>query len=98
MGGVRRHDSRFRALSSLGSIEITHARDWYARAGKFDKRELLAAWEAKLPQSLDRGYAGMRCSGNTTWLERNRWEDFESLPDCVFSLDAVSSQHLVQLL
>lgn len=66
----------FERYRSSGSIEITHARDWYARGGNFDKHELLAAWEAKLQQSLDRGYAGMRASGNTTWLERNRWDDF----------------------
>jgi signal transduction histidine kinase len=66
----------FQRYLSLGSIEIRHARDWYARAGHFDKREVVAAWEAKLQESLDRGYAGMRASGNTSWLERNRWEDF----------------------
>jgi len=56
-----------------GSIEIVHGREWYLQHGIFDMERVTRAWNDKLNRALDRGYAGMRVSGNTTWLERKDW-------------------------
>jgi len=59
-----------------GSIEIFHAREWYLKHGIFDMERVIRAWNDKLSRALDRGYEGMRVSGNTTWLERRDWSGF----------------------
>ena len=56
-----------------GSIEIFHGREWYLKHGIFDMERVTRAWNDKLSRALDRGYAGMRVSGNTAWLERKDW-------------------------
>jgi PAS domain S-box-containing protein len=61
---------------SQRSIEIIQAREWYLHEGTFDRGRVAAAWNEKLTQALARGYPGMRVSGNTSWLDRNGWEDF----------------------
>jgi len=59
-----------------GSIEIFHGREWYLKHGIFDMERVIRAWNDKLSRALDRGYEGMRVSGNTTWLERRDWSGF----------------------
>lgn len=58
------------------SIEILLGRDWYLKEGKFDLKRVTNACNEKLNQALARGYAGMRVSGNTAWLEKKDWKDF----------------------
>ena len=59
-----------------GSIEILHGREWYLKHGIFDMERVTRAWNDKLTRALDRGYAGMRVSANTAWLERKDWNSF----------------------
>jgi signal transduction histidine kinase len=59
-----------------GSIEVFHGWEWYLKDGIFDMERVTRAWDDKLSGALDRGYAGMRVSGNTTWLERKDWSSF----------------------
>jgi signal transduction histidine kinase len=59
-----------------GSIEIFHGREWYLKHGIFDMERVTRAWNDKLSRALDRGYAGMRVSASTSWLERKDWSSF----------------------
>jgi hypothetical protein len=59
-----------------GCIEILHGREWYLKHGMFDMDRVTRAWNDKMSRALDRGYAGLRVSGNTTWLERKDWSSF----------------------
>jgi hypothetical protein len=52
------------------SMEIFHAREWYLEHGIFDMERVTRAWNDKLNRALDRGYEGMRVSGDTAWLEK----------------------------
>jgi signal transduction histidine kinase len=56
-----------------GSIEIFHAGEWYLKHGSFDMVRVIRAWNDKLSRALDRGYAGLRVSGDAAWLEREDW-------------------------
>ena len=56
-----------------GSIEIFHAREWYLKHGSFDMERVIRAWNDKLSRALDRGYAGLRVSGDAGWLQRKDW-------------------------
>jgi PAS domain S-box-containing protein len=58
------------------SIEIVGARDWYLQDGTFDLNRVIAGWNEKLAQAAARGYAGVRVTGDTAWLEKKNWKDF----------------------
>ncbi|MDB4884227.1 MAG: multi-sensor signal transduction histidine kinase [Gemmatimonadetes bacterium] len=59
-----------------GSIEIVAARDWYLRDGRFDLQRVIRGWNEKLARASARGYAGVRVTGDTAWLEKNDWKNF----------------------
>ena len=59
-----------------GQIEILDYSQWYTRSGKFSAEEVLQGWVDKLNAALERGYEGLRMTGNTSWLEPAFWEDF----------------------
>jgi C4-dicarboxylate-specific signal transduction histidine kinase len=66
----------FERYVTEGSIEIVSARDWYLRDGEFELERVIDGWNAKLTDALTRGYAGVRVTGDTVWLEKNDWKDF----------------------
>src|SRR5882724_2305322 len=77
------------------SIEIVGARDWYLRDGMFDLNRVINGWTEKLASASARGYAGVRVTGDTTWLEKKDWKDFCEYED---SLNlAVANQRLAVL-
>jgi PAS domain S-box-containing protein len=59
-----------------GQIEIIPYNEWYLLDGTFNDDRVLAGWVSKLEQALIKGYAGMRLTGNTLWLERDHWRAF----------------------
>jgi signal transduction histidine kinase len=58
------------------SIEIVSAGDWYLQGGTFDLKRVIGGWQEKLARASARGYAGVRVTGNTAWLEKKDWKDF----------------------
>lgn len=66
----------FAQYVARGQIEILPHDRWYLKDGVFDLQRVLDGWVDKLNQALAKGYAGMRVTGNTAWLERNGWKDF----------------------
>ena len=58
------------------SIEIVSAGDWYLEGGRFDLNRVIGGWNEKLAHALARGYAGVRVTGDTAWLEKKDWKDF----------------------
>jgi PAS domain S-box-containing protein len=58
------------------SIEIVAARDWYLQDGTFDLKGVIRGWNEKLARASARGYAGVRVTGDTAWLEKKDWKDF----------------------
>jgi signal transduction histidine kinase len=74
--GLREAVPEFDHYLSKRSIEVFDGRAWYLKGGAFDSRRVLTAWDQKIEQALDRGYAGLRASGNTAWLHKNDWSAF----------------------
>ncbi len=66
----------FSQYVARGQIEILPHDRWYLKDGVFDLQRVLDGWVDKLNRALAKGYAGMRVTGNTAWLERNGWKDF----------------------
>src|SRR6266849_2225188 len=61
----------------LGSrLELAPARDWFLQGGTFDGKRLTAAWYEKLAQISAGGHAGIRVTGDTTWLSKKDWSHF----------------------
>jgi PAS domain S-box-containing protein len=58
------------------SIEIVAARDWYLQDGAFDLNRVISGWNEKLARASAKGYAGVRVTGDTAWLEKKDWKDF----------------------
>src|SRR5262249_34855499 len=58
------------------SIEIVLAGDWYLPGGTFDLQSVTSGWHEKLARALASGYAGVRVTGDTAWLEKKDWTDF----------------------
>jgi PAS domain S-box-containing protein len=66
-----------------GQIEIIDYKDWYVRSGRFSADEVLKGWVDKLTAALDKGFEGLRLSGNTFWLEKAVWEDFRRYEEAI---------------
>ncbi|MDD1758611.1 MAG: MEDS domain-containing protein, partial [Methanotrichaceae archaeon] len=66
-----------------GQIEILDYDQWYTRSGKFSADEVLRGWIDKLTAALERGYDGLRLTGNTFWLEKANWANFTKYEESV---------------
>jgi PAS domain S-box-containing protein len=57
-------------------IEILEYNQWYTKSGTFSTDEVLQGWVDKLNTALERGYEGLRLTGNASWLKQSNWADF----------------------
>src|ERR1700731_153902 len=65
------------------SIEIVLARDWYLQNGRFDRMKVTDGWDEKLARASARGYAGVRVTGDSAWLEKQDWRNFCEYEDSI---------------
>lgn len=59
-----------------GQIDIIDYRDWYIFDGRFDSARVSQGWLDKQSLALERGFDGMRLSGDTDWLDEADWDTF----------------------
>ncbi|MBC7953919.1 MAG: MEDS domain-containing protein [Rhodospirillaceae bacterium] len=52
-----------------GQVEIIDAKDWYGFNGEFNADRVIQGWLRQETEALAAGYAGLRITGNTFWLE-----------------------------
>jgi len=57
-------------------LEMAPARDFFLQGGGFDGKRLTQTWYDKLAEVSARGYAGIRVTGDTTWLTKKDWSHF----------------------
>ncbi len=74
--GLREAVPDFDQYLSKRSIEVFDGHDWYLKGGIFDSNRVMTAWNEKLDRALDRGYSGLRGTGNTAWLQKKDWKAF----------------------
>jgi len=58
------------------SIEIVGGRRFYFSGSDPDLQRVIRTWAAKTDYAVTRGYAGLRVSANTAWLEGKDWKAF----------------------
>jgi PAS domain S-box-containing protein len=59
-----------------GQIEILDYSEWYTKTGRFESNTVLEGWVQKEREAVQRGFDGLRLSGNTFWLEKKDWKAF----------------------
>ena len=64
-----------------GQIEILDYSQLHARSGKFSADEVFLGWVNKLDAALERGYEGLRLTGNTFWHEQADRDDFTKIEE-----------------
>ncbi len=67
---------KFDKWFASGQIELIPGRDWYLRGDDFDLERITSGWSRKLSAALERGYDGLRISGNAFWVATNHWNEF----------------------
>jgi PAS domain S-box-containing protein len=65
------------------SIEVHRHRDWYRDESEFDAARIIASWEEKLGEALERGFAGLRVNGTGAWLENGAWRSFSAYEEAI---------------
>ncbi len=93
--------SNFKKYVKKKQIEIIPYDEWYLKDNVFDLQRVLNDWVEELNYALDRGYDGIRVTGNTAWLEKADWKSFtdyeeeinkiipnyEMIASCTYSLN-----------
>uniref|UniRef100_Q025N6 histidine kinase n=1 Tax=Solibacter usitatus (strain Ellin6076) TaxID=234267 RepID=Q025N6_SOLUE len=59
-----------------GKLEILDYSDCYTLGGKFESDRALQGLIDRVETAPRRGFAGLRISGNTLWLEKSDWQAF----------------------
>jgi len=94
-----------------GQIEILDYSQWYTKSGKFDADKVLQGWVEKENQAANRGFDGLRLTGNTCWLEKEDWRGFTAyearidrvigqyrmLVLCTYSLDKCGASEVIDV-
>ncbi len=68
---------------AAGQIEILDASQWYTRSGRFNSSEVLQGWVDKEKKALEKGFDGLRLTGNTFWLESEDWDNFREYEEAI---------------
>ena len=92
---MRRAVPDFADRVAKGQIEILPHTDWYLQGGSFDQQRVLDGWVDKLNAALAAGYAGLRLTGNTFWLEKRDWKSFTDYEAAVN--DVIGKYHMLAL-
>jgi signal transduction histidine kinase len=78
---LRKEIPDFDAYLKDRSIQILQGREWYMTDEDLDLEKVIRGWNQKLEFALTRGYAGLRLSAGTAWLEKRHWKQFSDYED-----------------
>ncbi len=78
-----------------GAIEILPHTEWYLIGGSFEQKRVLDGWVERHDRARERGFAGLRLSGNTFWLEDTQWKDFADYEHAVN--DVIGQYHMIAI-
>jgi len=87
---LRKTIPEFDQYQKKGQIEILPYDKWYLKEGVFNLQRVLNNWVSKFNQALEKGYDGIRVSGNMAWLENKDWKGFA---DYEKEVNSVISKH-----
>jgi signal transduction histidine kinase len=67
---------RFEDHFEKRNIEIVRGREWYMTGDDLDLEKVTRGWKQKIDCALNGGYAGLRLSADTAWLDKREWKAF----------------------
>ncbi|AKB75173.1 sensory transduction histidine kinase [Methanosarcina lacustris Z-7289] len=73
-----------------GQIDIFPYTHGYINENVFDSEKVISGWSEKLNQALERGYEGLRATGDTSWLKNEGWSDVVNYEN---KIDSVIEKH-----
>jgi len=73
---LRKAIPNFEQYLKRKQIEILPHYEWYFKNNEFNLQRVLNAWIEKLNYAINKGYDGLRVTGNTAWLESKDWKSF----------------------
>jgi PAS domain S-box-containing protein len=85
----------FAQRTAGGQIEVLPHTDWYLKDGSFEQQRVLDGWVDKLNAARAAGYAGLRLTGNTCWLEKRDWKGFTDYEAAIS--DVIGKYHMLAL-
>jgi len=62
------------ARQTASQIEFVRCSDWYLRDGSFHPEQVLNSWVERIKLAANRGYRGLRVSGDLGWLDATDWQ------------------------
>jgi C4-dicarboxylate-specific signal transduction histidine kinase len=80
---LRESVTEFERYVADHSIEILRDRQSYFSGNDLDLERVIRSWAEKTDSAVARGYAGLRLSGSTAWLERQHWKAFSDYENTV---------------
>ncbi|MGH9323663.1 MAG: MEDS domain-containing protein [Vicinamibacteria bacterium] len=109
---LRRRVPRLQGFVDKGQIQILDFEGWDRKGRRTDIDSTIAAWNEREEEALRRGFAGLRLTSNTAWLDRKNWKDFveyesrvhEAFQDrrmialCSYALDACGFDDVADIL
>jgi len=66
----------FKHYLHSAQMQIVSIHDWYTPGEAFDDDTVLQGWVDREKASRDRGFAGLRLTGDTAWVARSGWNSF----------------------
>lgn len=87
---MRKAMPNFDRYQKKGQIEICSYTEWYFKEGGLNLQRVFNDWVGKLNRALEKGYEGIRVSGNMAWLENKDWKSFA---DYEKEVNSVISKH-----
>ena len=67
-------------------MQIIPYTDYYLQDGSFSQQRVLGVATSRITAMAEKGYSGLRASGNVGWLEKQGWEEFTRFEEVVDSL------------
>jgi C4-dicarboxylate-specific signal transduction histidine kinase len=80
---LRESVTEFERYVADHSIEILRGRQYYFSGSDPDLERVIRSWAEKTDSAVARGYAGLRLSASTAWLERRHWKAFSDYENTV---------------
>jgi len=59
-----------------GQLQIVSISDWYQAGNGFEPDAVLAGWLEREARAREQGFAGLRLTGDTSWVDRSGWDEF----------------------
>lgn len=74
---LRKEIPGFDQLRKKGQLELYSTQEWYFPKGIFLVEEVLNRWQEKEKGALERGFSGLRVTGNVSGISVSTWSEIQ---------------------